>query len=78
MYIVRVSARSQFGAAFVLFSLSDGVAIVACDARTVAMAVMLWAVSLVLLVFAIGAFINGLRIIWYSIKARFVWWGGSA
>jgi len=78
MYIVRVSARSLFGTAFVLLFLSDGVAIVACDARTVGMAIVLWAVSLVLLVFAIGAFINGLRIIWYSIKARFFWWGGSA
>jgi hypothetical protein len=73
MYVVRVSARSQFGIAFVLFSLSDGVAIVACDARTVAMAIVLWAVSLTLLIFAVGAF--GLRIIWYSIKARFFWWG---
>jgi hypothetical protein len=75
MYIVRVSARSQFGTAFVLFFLSDAVAVVACDARTVAMAILLWAVSLILLIFAIGAFINGLRIIWYSIKAQFFWWG---
>lgn len=75
MYIVRVSARPQFGMAFVLFFLSDGVAIVVCDARTVLMAIVLWAVSLILLVFAIGAFINGLRIIWYSIKARFFWLG---
>jgi hypothetical protein len=75
MYVVRVSARSQFGTSFVLFSLSDGVAVVACDARTVAMAIVLWAVSLTLLIFAVGAFINGLRIIWYSIKARFFWWG---
>ena len=75
MYLVRVSARSQFGTAFVLFCLSDGVAIVACDARTVVMAIVLWAVSLSLLIFAGGALINGLRIIWYSIKARFFWWG---
>jgi hypothetical protein len=77
MYIVRVSARSQIGTALVLFFLADGVAIVACDARTVAMAIVLWAVSLVLLVFAIGAFISGLGIIWYSIKTRFFWWGNS-
>jgi hypothetical protein len=75
MYIVRVSARSQFGTAFVLSFFSDGVAIVACDARTVAMAIALWTVSLILLIFAIGAFLNGLRILWYSIKARFFWWG---
>ena len=75
MYVVRVSARSQFGTAFVLFFLSDGVAIVACDARTVAMAIVLWAISVTLLIFAIGAFISGLRIIWFSIKARFFWWG---
>jgi hypothetical protein len=75
MYIVRVSARSQFAIAFVLLFLSDGVAVVACDAGTVAMAIVLWAVSLTLLIFAIGALINGLRIIWYLIKARFLWWG---
>ena len=75
MYVVRVSARSQFGIAFVLFFFSDDVAIVACDARTVAMSIVLGAVSLILLIFAIGAFTNGLRIIWYSIKARFFWWG---
>jgi hypothetical protein len=65
MYVVRVSARTQFGTAFVLFSLSDGVA----------MAIVLWAISLTLLIFAIGAFITGLRIIWFSIKARLFWWG---
>jgi hypothetical protein len=75
MYVVHFSARSQFGTSFVLFSLSDGVAVVACDARTVAMAIVLWAISLTLLIFAVGAFINGLRIIWHSIKARFFWWG---
>ena len=75
MYIVRVSARSQFGAAFVLLFLSDGMAIVACDAQTAAMAVVLWAISLTLLIFSTGAFINGLRILWYSIKVRFFWWG---
>ena len=78
MYIVRVSARSQFCIAFVLLFFSDGVAIVACDARTVGMAIVLWAAALILLIFAVSAFINFLRIIWYSIKARFFWWGGSA
>jgi hypothetical protein len=78
MYIARVSARSQFGTAFVLLFLADGVAIVACDARTVGMAIVLWAVAIILAVFAIGALINWLRIIWYSIKVRFSWWGGGA
>lgn len=78
MYIVRVSARSQLGIAFLMLFLSDSAAIGACDARTLTMAIVLSAAALVLLVLAIGAFINGVRIIWYSVKARFFWWGRSA